>query len=128
MNSLLWVMIGGAVGSGLRYGIGTAIQTRSGSDFPLGTLTVNLVGCLLIGFLAAYFTASPTVRPEVRLGIVVGCLGGFTTFSSFGFETLQLLQSGRWTMAGAYVLASNVAGLGLAWLGWTSARTLFTAE
>ncbi len=121
MTTLLWVMLGGAMGSASRYGIGLLFKERS-AEFPLATLTVNLVGCFLIGFLATWL-ASVDLRPVIRIGLLVGVLGGFTTFSSFGLETLALIQEGRWSVAAVYVASSNVGGLLLAWLGYGLAQS-----
>ena len=91
MTTLLAVMAGGAVGSGLRWSLSVAMPT-GGTGLPLATLTANLVGCLLIGVLSTLFSGSLQVSEPVRLGVLVGLLGGFTTFSSFGNETLTLLE------------------------------------
>lgn len=122
MNGLFWVMLGGALGSGARYGISLVLKTRS-HEFPVGTLAVNLVGCLLIGFIATWLSAD-TARPVLRLALVVGILGGFTTFSSFGLETLGLLQDGRLMAASAYIFLSNGLGLALVWLGHRVAQMI----
>ena len=121
MGSFLWIVVGGAVGTGARYLAATAIQTRADSSFPFGTLTVNLVGCLLIGLLATMLSDATGSRENLRLALVVGCLGGFTTFSSFGLETLNLMNSGQWSAANGYVLASNLGGLAAAWCGMRAA-------
>ena len=116
MMTLLAVMAGGAVGSGLRWGLGLALPPM-GNGLPIGTLSANLLGCLAIGLLSTWFAGSMQVSEPIRLGILVGVLGGFTTFSSFGSETLMLLDAGRYGIAGVYVLLSNVGGLFLAWMG-----------
>ena len=113
----LMVLLGGAVGSGLRYGVALAIPTQGAAGFPYPTLAVNLIGCLLIGLVAAMLGPESEVAPHVRLGIIVGLLGGFTTFSSFGLETVRLLQSGHLGMAALYVGLSNIAGFLAVWLG-----------
>jgi CrcB protein len=117
MVSLLWVMGGGAVGSGLRYLIAGGIQGSVSSGFPYGTLAVNVVGCLLIGILSAGFGSLWTVSETTRLAVIIGVLGGFTTFSSFGNDTLTLLNAGRMGEAILYVSVSNFAGLLAVWLG-----------
>ncbi len=108
------VMLGGALGAALRYGISQAMNPTIGSGMPWGTLTANVVGCLLIGWLS---TTLADASEAVRLGVLVGVLGGFTTFSSFGLETIRLLQAGDSITAGAYVLLSNLAGLAAVWIG-----------
>lgn len=117
MVTTIGIALGGALGATLRYVIGLGLEQRLGSGFPYGTLAVNLVGCLLIGLVAASFSAASGAREPWRLFIVVGCLGGFTTFSSFGLDTLRLLESGQLGQATVYVLVSNLGGLALCWLG-----------
>ncbi len=117
MTVWIGVMLGGAIGSALRYGVSLAMGSKLGPDFPYGTLTVNIVGCLLIGLLGVLLTGPWAAREEVRLAILVGGLGGFTTFSSFGADALGLIDQGRWSAALVYVTVSNVAGLAAVWLG-----------
>ena len=107
--SLIWVMIGGGFGAGLRYALSIGIQTSTETAFPFATLTANLLGCLAIGLLSAFF--AETSSETLRLALIVGLLGGFTTFSSFGLETLSLLQEGQVGAAALYVLLSNLGGL-----------------
>jgi len=124
MYALLLVALGGAIGAGVRYGMVLAIKPHS-ADFPLGTLCVNLVGCLLIGVLAGWLGPRAVLSERAFLFLGVGLLGGFTTFSSFGFETLTLISQQRLGAAAVYVLVSNVGGLGLAAAGMAAAaRTL----
>ena len=113
--TLFTVMIGGAVGSAFRYGLSVLMNPPEASGVPWGTLTANIVGCLLIGWLA---TALSDASEPVRLGVLVGLLGGFTTFSSFGLESIRLLQSGQMTAALIYVVLSNAGGLCAAWIGY----------
>ena len=117
MTTLLWIMLSGAVGTGARYLLATPLNGSVSDGYPVGTLTVNLLGCLAIGFLATTLSEGSGVRPEVKMALIVGCLGGFTTFSSFGLETMSLLQHGRVGAALSYVLLSNVLGLAFAWGG-----------
>ena len=106
--TLLSIMLGGAVGAGLRYGLSLILNPPMGMGMPWGTLTANLVGCLLLGWLSGHLSNAPEA---VRLGVLVGVLGGFTTFSSFGLETIRLLQAGEWLTALTYALVSNGFGL-----------------
>lgn len=115
---LLAVFLGAGVGGAGRYLIGGWVQGMVGPGFPIGTLVVNVSGCLAIGFAAALFEGSST-REDWRLAITAGLLGGYTTFSAFGRETLELSQAGRWTAAGTYVALTNVIGLAAVWAGWT---------
>jgi CrcB protein len=117
---LFAIAVGGALGSVLRYGIGSAVQQRAGAGFPAGTLLVNVTGSLLLGFLVRYLLET-TISPEMRAGLTIGLCGGYTTFSTFSADTVRLLEEGSWGRAGGYVLASvalsllaTVAGLALA--------------
>ncbi|WP_291355035.1 fluoride efflux transporter CrcB [Acinetobacter sp. UBA3106] len=114
MNWLL-VALGGAVGASLRYGAGVLLFKPS-SGFPWTTWWVNLCGCLLAGIFFAYSQKFPVLQNEARLFLMVGILGGFTTFSSFGLETFQLLKHGQIVLALGYVISSVIAGvMVLAW-------------
>ncbi|MBW2273390.1 MAG: fluoride efflux transporter CrcB [Deltaproteobacteria bacterium] len=117
MTKLLFIAFGGAAGAVLRYVVAVQGQRLSQSVFPFGTLTVNVLGCLLIGLLGTLFAGPVIVREEYRFALLVGFLGGFTTFSTFGFETLALVSDREWWLASANVLASNVLGLGAVWVG-----------
>ena len=121
MNILL-VAFGGAFGSVSRYLLGTWIQSMSKSiDFPYGTLMVNLIGCFVIGFLSQLAEARGVFTSESRALVFVGILGGFTTFSSFGNDTINLLRDGETFNALANVGANVILGLLLVWLGRTVA-------
>lgn len=121
MNILL-VAFGGAFGSVSRYLLGTWIQSVSKSiDFPYGTLMVNLIGCFVIGFLSQLAEARGVFTSEARAFIFIGILGGFTTFSSFGNDTINLLRDGETFNALANVGANVILGLLLVWLGRTVA-------
>ena len=101
----------GALGTLARYGMQGLVQHRTNSDFPSGTLAVNLVGCFLLGGIAQYGLTHLSIPPEWRIGITVGFLGAFTTFSTFSWEAVQLLQDGEWGRAATYVLTSVIGGL-----------------
>jgi CrcB protein len=97
MNRYLMVLLGAALGGLARYVIGAAVMQRFSGRFPLGTLVVNVSGCFLIGVLMTAFTERGDPHPNLRLLLVVGVLGGYTTFSSFGWETFQAIDEGsRW--------------------------------
>jgi len=108
MNHLLFVMLGGAIGAGLRHLVGQVALARIGPGFPWGTLAVNLAGGLLIGLLAGWFARAGATE-GARLFLVVGVLGGFTTFSAFSLETHLMLQRGELGLAALYI-GSSVAG------------------
>ena len=116
--SVLYVALGGAIGSVSRYLVGTWVQTTSQSiDFPYGTLTVNLIGCFVIGFLSQLVESHGAFTPETRGLVFIGVLGGFTTFSSFGNDSINLLRDGETFNALANVGANVIFGLMLVWLG-----------
>ena len=118
------VIIGGGLGSLLRYAVSGAVQSRVGAIFPYGTLCVNLAGCFVIGFLWTLFEQT-SVRPETRLFFITGLLGGFTTFSSFGMETFNLLRDGETVRAAVNFAVTNIAGFGCVFAGVISSRALF---
>lgn len=116
--SYLLVGIGGMLGSMARHAVGSAaLHLWPAIKFPFGTLAVNLIGCLLIGILAGTIERLASENAEWRLFAVVGILGGFTTFSAFGIETLTLLRSGHLGLALGYVLASVLLGVAFCALG-----------
>jgi len=121
LYSDLFVALGGALGSVSRYVLGTWTQTLSKSiDFPYGTLTVNLIGCFLIGVLSQLAETRGAFTQESRAFIFIGILGGFTTFSSFGNDTINLFQDGETLNALANIGANVIVGLILVWLGRTT--------
>ncbi|HEY1384410.1 MAG TPA: fluoride efflux transporter CrcB [Dongiaceae bacterium] len=115
----LWVALGGALGSAARYWCSGLVANAVGETFPWGTLIVNVSGSLLIGFTAT--VSGPDGRflipPEARQFMMVGILGGFTTFSSFSLQTLTLARDGEWLLAGANVVGSVVLCLIAVWVG-----------
>ncbi len=118
MGKILWVGFGGFFGSIGRYLLSGYIQhLMKGTGFPYGTLVVNLVGCLLIGFLSQWVGARGFLSPETRLFVFMGLLGGFTTFSTFSNETMNLWQTGESVAALSNVAVHVILGLGAAWLG-----------
>jgi fluoride exporter len=124
--SVLYVALGGALGSISRYLLGTWTQTLSKSiDFPYGILAVNLIGCFMIGFLSQLAEARGAFTPESRAFIFIGILGGFTTFSSFGNDTFNLLRAGETFNALANVGANVILGLVLVWFGRTVAYLIW---
>lgn len=124
MNEFLTVMIGGALGSGARYGTGLLALRAFGSGYPFGTLIANLAGGLIMGILAgALLKMGPQGEPW-RLLIGVGVLGGFTTFSSFSLEVVQMASRGALTTALGYILVSVVGAVSAVALGLSAARVL----
>jgi len=118
---MIWyVAAGGALGSVLRFLLSTAVQERAGA-FPLGTLIVNVTGSLLLGFVMEYALATPAISREARALLTTGFCGGYTTFSTFSYETMKLVQDGDYRRAVLYIglslvvsLAGILAGFGLA--------------
>ena len=101
----------GAIGTLARYGLQGVVQLRMGSLFPYGTLLINLSGCFLLGLMGQLMLNRVLVSSEMRMAIAVGFFGGYTTFSSFGWETAKMLEDGEWLRATTYVGASVFAGL-----------------
>ncbi len=119
---LLLIALGGAVGSVARYGTGTLLLPATERTlFPWGTLAVNLIGCLIIGYLNGLLD-DRLIRPEYRFLLVVGFLGGYTTFSSFGWETAALMWEKQYLFAALYFLANNVIGIALVMVGYGASR------
>ncbi|MCG3177865.1 MAG: putative fluoride ion transporter CrcB [Phycisphaerae bacterium] len=127
MIQILWVALGGAVGSVLRYGVTALSKVLFEGRFPIGTLTVNLVGCLLIGLLTPLMLNKGLVSPNVRLLVLVGVLGGLTTFSTFGYETFMFINDGQWARAGWNIALNNVLGIALVLVGYRIAERVFGA-
>jgi CrcB protein len=131
MLNYLWVGLGGAIGSVLRFWLSGLIFRHFADAFPLGTLVINVSGSFLIGLLVVLTgpDGRMVVSPSVRDGLLIGILGGYTTFSSFSLQTLNLARAGDWTRAGLNVVLSVVVCLVAVWLGhalgryWISLRT-----
>lgn len=115
----LLIAVGGAVGSMCRYAVGQIVQRASHGGFPLGTLVINVLGCIIVGGLTGWLMNAQT-HPLVRPALVVGFCGGFTTFSTFGIETVALMRGGEIAMAASYVAASLVLGIGGAAVGFAA--------
>src|SRR3990172_6104431 len=122
MFHLLIVGVGGFVGSILRYWMSGVAQRWTYSDFPIGTLVVNLVGCLAVGAFWSLVEYREWFSPETRLFVTVGILGGFTTFSAFGYETFALLHDREYLAALANVGANVLAGIAAVIIGWMAAK------
>ncbi|PYB71350.1 MULTISPECIES: fluoride efflux transporter CrcB [Rhizobium] len=125
MFHILLVAIGGAIGSVARYLVGLGMTRLMGLSFPWGTLTVNIVGSFAIGILTELVARRFDASTELRLLLVVGVLGGFTTFSSFSLDTMALIERGATAHAFAYVGASLILALGAAFGGLLLGRSLF---
>ena len=120
---MLWyIAAGSALGGVSRYLLGGLIQRAGDTGFPLGTLVVNITGSFLLGLFLRYAVDTPTITPEWRAFLTVGFCGGYTTFSTFSYETVALLEDGEWTRAGLYVGLSLFVALAATLLGFAVAR------
>ncbi len=108
---ILLLIVFGCAGTLARYALQGLVQYRTGPSFPTGTLAVNLAGCFLLGGVAQFALQHLTIPPDWRIGITIGFFGAFTTFSSFSWETVKMLEDGDWGRAVAYVALSVVGGL-----------------
>jgi len=126
MGNLLWVGIGGFIGSVCRYSVNSVIQRLLSQPlFPYGTLAVNLIGCFLIGFLGGMSDIRHYFSPELRLLVFMGALGGFTTFSTFGYESFNMARNGNITATLLNIGIHVVLGLVAVWFGDFLARYQF---
>lgn len=124
---LLYIAVGGGIGAVARYGLGGWVQDRSGFLFPWGTFIVNVLGSLLIGFSFRYMEAV-RLTPEARAFVTVGLLGAFTTFSTFSYETVKLLEDGALLRAALYSLASLLLGVIAVYAGMLAAGLIVHAR
>ena len=122
----VWIAIGGALGSMARYGCSGWVARLTGGVFPYGTLVVNISGALVIGFFAAMSLSEGRylIPPSTRLFVMTGICGGYTTFSTFSLETLNLMRDGEWPRAVGNIVGSVVLSLLAVWLGYIAALKL----
>jgi CrcB protein len=121
-----WIAVGSALGGMARYWIGGLIDQRIGETFPWGTMVVNITGCLVIGFVATLTAPDGRLlmNPSHRSFVMIGLCGGYTTYSSFGLQTLNLARNSEWLRAGGYVLLTTVLCLAAVWAGHVLATGL----
>lgn len=126
MMNYLWIGVGSGIGGMLRYWMSGVLDRRFGETFPVGTLVVNVSGSCVIGFFAAMVSPDGRwlVHPAFRQFVMIGVLGGFTTFSAFSFQTLNLARDGEWLWAGVNVVASVAVCLVAVWAGHAAAMNL----
>jgi CrcB protein len=122
---MIWyIALGSALGGTARYLLGGWIQRLAGAEFPLGTLVINVTGSFLLGFLYRYATDSAAITPELRAMLTIGLCGGYTTFSTFSYETVRLLEDGEFGRASLYVLLSVGISVAAVMLGILAGREL----
>ena len=117
MQKYLLIAAGGAAGSILRYWVGSTISGRVGTRFPYGTIVINITACLIIGFTLTYFGKRADLNPAWLFLVPIGFVGGYSTFSTYEWETLSTLRSGAFFLAALYSLGSLVLGLAATWCG-----------
>lgn len=125
MERLFWVCLGSGLGGGARYLVSLSITRLLGQSFAYGTLTVNTVGSFLIGAFMYLSVSGTQLSPTLRLALTTGVLGGFTTYSTFSYETFEYLQNGAWSTALANVLVTLLGCLLATFFGWTLSKWLF---
>jgi len=128
VSKLIVVALGGAIGATARYWLGNLINSRLPMQFPLGTFVINVTGSFIIGFFMTLVSQRLTVHPNWRLLIAVGFVGAYTTFSTFEFETLKLIEEGSVVSAALNVVLSFVVGFIAVWLGVTAARRFYIPQ
>lgn len=124
MNMTVAIATGGALGALFRYWVSTGVHKFAGSDFPYGTLTVNVAGSLLMGAIYVLFIERMDIDPLWRGALLIGLLGAFTTFSTFSIETLNLVESGELIGAMANIVASVVFCIAACWIGMVAGRQI----
>ncbi|MBI2966166.1 MAG: fluoride efflux transporter CrcB [Chloroflexi bacterium] len=122
MTNLAWIGAAGALGALARYGLALAVQRGTGTAFPWGILTVNTAGCFLFGVVFGLAEERGVVRSDLRAVALIGFLGAFTTFSTFAFDTLNLIRAERYALAVGNVLLSNALGVVAAFAGLALSR------
>jgi len=123
-QKIFFLAFAGAAGTLARYWLGGLVQRNIPTDFPFGTAAVNIIGCLIFGLLWAFMESRLSIGGQMRMVIFVGFFGAFTTFSSFVFETAQLLKESQWLWASANIILQNVLGLVSIIIGLTIGRLI----
>jgi CrcB protein len=126
MERLLVIAVGGAIGTGLRYLTSVVAARWLGTEFPWGTLIVNLSGAFLIGLVQEIGTETVRIPENMRLFVTTGMMGGLTTYSTFSYETVRLVEVGSWPQAGVNIALTTTACLALCFLGMALGRLLLT--
>jgi fluoride exporter len=128
LSRVLWVGLGGMAGSIVRYLLSALLLKWLGPAFPFGTVAVNLIGSFLLGVLMAVGLHSTSLGPNAQLGLTTGVMGGFTTYSTFNFETIRLLEERAWGLAALNVAVTLFGCLAVGWLGWQGATWLLSGR
>ncbi|MBS41501.1 MAG: fluoride efflux transporter CrcB [Rhodospirillales bacterium] len=126
MYMILAIGLGGALGALLRYFITSMIFNQLGNQFPWGTLTVNLLGCALLGFLITIFSYSWSSSEEIRSFFNIGLIGALTTFSAFSIEVVLMIEKGNWLMAASYVVLSVICCVGVTMVSMFVTKTIIS--
>jgi len=124
MSQFIAVGIGGCLGAIARYWLAGLVQRYSSGEFPFGTLAVNVLGCLILGYVIGLVEYRQLFGPSMRMFLTVGVLGGFTTFSTFGYETFALLRDSQHWLALANVAANTITGVVAVMVGWMAAKLM----
>jgi CrcB protein len=123
---IYWIAFGSALGGAARYSLGGLIQRIAPGEFPLGTLLINVLGSFLLGFVIRYALETPAVSAEVRAFLTIGVCGGFTTFSTFSYESAMLLERGEWSRLALYAGLSLLLTIGGVLVGGALAGQVLT--
>jgi CrcB protein len=124
VQQLIFIAAGGAIGAVMRFGVSNGVHALAGRDFPYGTLVVNILGSILIGFCYIALIERLSLGPEWRAFIIIGILGAFTTFSTFSLETFNLIENGDMLKAAINILVSVSICLLATWIGIVIARQI----
>jgi CrcB protein len=125
VSRFLWICLGGAAGTGARYLLSGWAVGAFGASFPYGTLAVNVIGSFFVGLIMQVGLATPLLSPTLRLALTTGVMGGFTTYSTFNWETIRYVQDGSWELAAANVSMTLAACLAAGFAGIAAGRWLF---
>ena len=117
MHKYLLIALGGALGSVARFWVGSAVGSRMGARFPMGTLAVNISACIVVGFIFAFLGKRMEIDPTWRYFATIGFIGAYSTFATFEWETLETMRSGAFALAALYSAGSLLLGLGAVWCG-----------
>ena len=124
MSKYMYIAAGGALGSIARFWVGSAVASRLGTKFPYGTFVINITACAIIGFSLTFLAKRTDLNPAWRFLVPVGFVGGYSTFSTYEWETLSTLRSGAFSMAALYAFSSLFLGLAAVWCGALIAETI----